>query len=416
MSTSTQGDLSTGKDQAECLVVDPLSFRFSSDLSLGAPLSFASPHSHPPTPTYHADVTAIQRAASLLSQDQVVAFPSETVYGLAANALHPEAVAKIFHAKGRPSDNPLIVHVSSLAMLRSILPTSCQSPPEAYAAVVAASWPGPLTILIPRGPSIPLSVTAGHETVAVRFPSHPIARALIDACGFPLAAPSANTSGRPSPTLAEHVLRDLGGRIPLIIDGGPCGHGVESTVLDALAVPPVVLRPGGVTVEMLRDLPGMEGLRVYGKKDGHVDDKDAKAMEAAPTTPGMKYRHYTPEAEVLLFEPASGSVTDRTALRAAVDSEARHLLTTMASTQTIGILRTTVAPGSPSSGMVDPRIHEMHLGRTSAKVAQELFKALRSMEQRGVTIILVEGVSEDGEGLAVMNRLRKAASSTRVVS
>ncbi|TPX60228.1 hypothetical protein PhCBS80983_g01945 [Powellomyces hirtus] len=397
---------------ADCVTVDPSSFTFSSDLSNGAPI----PPSHP-TPQQTADHAHIQHAARLLQSDQVVAFPTETVYGLAANALCANAVAKIYHAKGRPSDNPLIVHISSLAMLKSILPPETPDVPAIYAAVVAKAWPGALTILVPRGPQVPLAVTGGHSTVAVRFPSHPIARALIDACGFPLAAPSANTSGRPSPTLAAHVMLDLGARIPLVIDGGPCGGGVESTVLDGLASPPVVLRPGGVTVEMLKTIPGMENLRVY-KKD-FVDS----GMEAAPTTPGMKYRHYTPEAEVVVFELAQDTIEPHTThcnptqLRCAVNQEAIRLLNS--TDHKIGILRTTPDPGPSDTDTPlsqNPRIEQIYLGASPDSVAKELFRALREMEHRKVGVILVEGVTEEREGLAVMNRIRKAASRIHIVS
>ncbi|MEW5316566.1 MAG: hypothetical protein WDW38_007933 [Sanguina aurantia] len=241
-------------------------------------------------------MVALQCAVTLLTAGQAVAIPTETVYGLAANALNAEAVARIFQAKQRPSDNPLIIHVSSMEMLQALYPAGWELP-AVYTQVVAELWPGPLTILLPCSPLIPSIVTCGHPTMAVRMPSHPVARALIAACGFPLAAPSANSSGRPSPTLASHVMEDLCGRIPLVLDGGPCGCGVESTVLDGLRRPPVLLRPGGVTAERLSKVPGLEHLQVYRR-----DFVDA-ALEAAPTTPGMKYRHYSPDAQVILIDP-----------------------------------------------------------------------------------------------------------------
>ncbi|MEW5306626.1 MAG: hypothetical protein WDW36_009080 [Sanguina aurantia] len=241
-------------------------------------------------------MVALQCAVTLLTAGQAVAIPTETVYGLAANALSAEAVARIFQAKQRPSDNPLIIHVSSMEMLQALYPAGWELP-AVYTQAVAELWPGPLTILLPCSPLIPPIVTCGHPTMAVRMPSHPVARALIAACGFPLAAPSANSSGRPSPTLATHVMEDLCGRIPLVLDGGPCGCGVESTVLDGLRRPPVLLRPGGVTAERLSRVPGLEQLQVYRR-----DFVDA-ALEAAPTTPGMKYRHYSPDAQVVLIDP-----------------------------------------------------------------------------------------------------------------
>ncbi|KAI9093098.1 DHBP synthase RibB-like alpha/beta domain-containing protein [Phlyctochytrium arcticum] len=359
------------------------------------------------------DVSAIYHAADLLRDNNVVAFPTETVYGLAANALNPTAVKKIFQAKGRPSDNPLIVHISSLSMLKLLMPEHA-SIPDAYVDAIKHHWPGPLTILVPRGPNVPLEVTGGHQTVAVRFPSHPIARALISACGFPLAAPSANLSGRPSPTLAHHVFNDLKGRIPLILDGGACGFGVESTVLDGLSSPPAILRPGGVTFESLQTLPQLTSLRVY-RKD-FVD----KNMEDAPTTPGMKYRHYTPNAEVVLFERASG--TDGSGLRHKVDQHTAELLREgqKSHLQGVGIMRTTQVPEQAPSlpnhldfshqAQKSPRIYDLHLGSDLATVAHCLFNGLRMLDTYGTQIILVEGVEEAGEGLAIMNRLRKAAS------
>lgn len=211
-------------------------------------------------------LAALRHAADLINQDHAVAIPTETVYGLAANALSASAVAHIFRAKGRPSDNPLIVHISDLGMLYKLYPDHLAAGtnpiPQQYHRLIAAFWPGPLTILLPASPLIPAAVTAGQSTVAVRMPAHPLARALIAAAGVPLAAPSANTSGKPSPTTAQHVLDDLTGQIVAVIDGGVCGLGVESTVLDGMRVPPVILRPGGVTAEQLEKAPEMAGLQV----------------------------------------------------------------------------------------------------------------------------------------------------------
>jgi tRNA threonylcarbamoyl adenosine modification protein (Sua5/YciO/YrdC/YwlC family) len=226
---------------------------------------------------------AVSRAAAVLRSGQVVAMPTETVYGLAANALDAAAVARIFAAKNRPADNPLIVHVSSLAMLASLYPDG-RPLPAIYEPLVTDLWPGPLTILLPASPLLPASVTAGQPTMAVRVPAHPLALALIDACGFPLAAPSANSSGRPSPTLAHHVLADLGGRVPLILDGGPCSCGLESTVLDALRSPPALLRPGGVTAEQLRLYPGFQGLQVR-RRGGRADPTSSQPPRYPPADP-----------------------------------------------------------------------------------------------------------------------------------
>ncbi|KXZ42995.1 hypothetical protein GPECTOR_108g190 [Gonium pectorale] len=279
--------------QTEVAVVDAAELRGGEASTSGRD---EAPRRHP----------VIARAAALLAAGEVVAIPTETVYGLAANALSASAVSKIYAAKNRPADNPLIVHVSSLAMLASLYPPGW-SLPAIYTAAVAELWPGPLTILLPRSPLVPDAVTCGMPTMAVRMPAHPLALALIAACGFPLAAPSANSSGRPSPTLARHVLSDLDGRIPLVLDGGPCTCGLESTVLDGLRSPPAILRPGGVTAERLASYPGLSGLQVYRR-----DFVDA-ALEAAPTTPGMKYRHYSPSAPVLLLDPGDARPAGGTA-------------------------------------------------------------------------------------------------------
>ncbi|KAI9202348.1 DHBP synthase RibB-like alpha/beta domain-containing protein [Polychytrium aggregatum] len=395
----------------EILSADPESFSFAPRDPAESPL-LRPVLQVKDSPKAQQDHASLLRAVELLRSNEPVAIPTETVYGLAANALSPEAVAKIFLAKGRPSDNPLIIHVSSIEMLLSILPSELSHRiPQVYQALIDRHWPGPLTILVPRSSKIPKQVTGGHDTVAVRFPSHPIARALISLCGFPLAAPSANTSGRPSPTLAGHVFADLQGRIPLIIDGGSCDSGVESTVLDGFATPPAILRPGGITYEQIKAFEGMENVRVY-RRD-YVDE----ALEAAPTTPGMKYRHYSPNVEVVLFEVSSteGHLPNEAVLskrRAMVQTEITKRLES--SPGPIGVLRTWFAAGDTEGGFrYDGNVAELALGAESDphKVAQELFKGLRELEERKVAYIFVEGIGEKGEGLAVMNRLRKAAST-----
>jgi L-threonylcarbamoyladenylate synthase len=339
----------------------------------------------------------LAEAVKLLKENQVVAFPTETVYGLGANALEPEAVKHIFQAKGRPSDNPLIVHISSLEMLSSLLPSTNKASKalEIYKPILDQLWPGPLTILIPRSPKIPLSVTGGHETVAIRMPSHPVALKLIENCGFPLAAPSANTSGRPSPTQASHVFGDLQNRIPLILDGGDCDCGIESTVLDGLRSPPVVLRPGSITYESLSKFPTLQGLQVYKK-----NQKGLENMEEAPTTPGMKYRHYTPDAQVYLYELNSTKQVQRQLIAEKIREMSQDGLV-------LGVMRS----GEPICEN-DLSGHEFVLGKTPQEVAHNLFKGLRYLEEQGCQVILVEGIKDTEEGLGVMNRLRKAASTT----
>jgi L-threonylcarbamoyladenylate synthase len=332
------------------------------------------------------DQENIQMAVNVLQKNQPVAIPTETVYGLAANALSDTAVSSIFKVKGRPSDNPLIVHISDLAMLRALYPND-PTILNPYHECIKAFWPGPLTILLPKPHCIPDSVTAGQPTMAVRFPAHPVARAIIHQCGFPLAAPSANTSGRPSPTLAEHVLSDLNGKIELIIDGGLCDSGVESTVINALVSPPIILRPGGLTFESLKRI--FPDLIVYQR------DIVDKVMEERPATPGMKYRHYTPDAKVILV-PGSQDALEW-------ESQLQRWISQYSS------------PNDKIGVMVYTPIHlnvaSYQITDASMKgIAKEIFKGLRYLESQGVTIIFVEGVPETEEGLAIMNRLKKAAS------
>ncbi|KAF9139220.1 hypothetical protein BGX30_008238 [Mortierella sp. GBA39] len=368
----------------------------------------------------------LDQAAQILRAGQVVGMPTETVYGLASNALDSIAAQRIFKAKNRPQDNPLIVHVSSLKMLRSMLKDN--TIPDVYDDLIRAYWPGPLTLLFPRSSLIPNEITCGQATVAVRFPSHPITRALISVCDRPLAAPSANSSGKPSPTLASHVMDDLAGKIPMVIDGGQCSFGIESTVVDGLRVPPAILRPGGVTFEQIRQVKGMEKVQVYKK---HFTDA---AMEQAPTTPGMKYRHYSPEAEVVLVEyiktedslVSNGSVPTGQYGRILKEIE----MLKQEGKKRFGILRTSFTTATPSATAAatthqngtthlqddreDEGVIEFPLGQGSKPedVARELFRGLRYLDDQKVDCIFVEGISEEDEGLAVMNRLRKAASRT----
>ncbi|KAI8098856.1 DHBP synthase RibB-like alpha/beta domain-containing protein [Halteromyces radiatus] len=366
-----------------------------------------------------SDQLAIKQAVKWLAQGEAIGIPTETVYGLAANALDASAVSKIFAAKNRPQDNPLIVHVSSLKMLESILPHN--KIPDIYMPIIKRCWPGPLTIILPSSPLIPSTVTCGQPTVAVRFPSHPVARALIESCGFPLAAPSANSSGKPSPTLASHVFDDLNTKIPLILDGGPCNVGVESTVLDGLRQPPAILRPGGVTYEVLKQMEGMNGLQVYRK---HFVDQ---ALEMAPTTPGMKYRHYSPEAMVVLIEDDKMIINNnddtqqqqqRQVFETIWQDELKQLLKNGIGIQKVGILKI-VEDGDSLEWRQTSKLDEieyvtLQMGRQGHpdEVARGMFKGLREMDTIGVDIIFVQGVPEIDEGMAVMNRLRKAATKT----
>lgn len=393
-------------------------------------ITYVSADLEDPLPTISQTHTrqVLDQAAQILRSGQVVGMPTETVYGLASNALDSVAAQRIFRAKNRPQDNPLIVHVSSLEMLRSMLKDN--EIPEVYNDLIKTYWPGPLTLLFPRSSLIPNDITCGQATVAVRFPSHPITRALITACNFPLAAPSANSSGKPSPTLASHVMDDLAGKIPMVIDGGQCSFGIESTVVDGLRVPPAILRPGGVTFEQIRLVKGMENVQVYKK---HFTDV---AMEQAPTTPGMKYRHYSPEAEVVLVEyikPLSSSLEQEsngatTLQYSVIKNEIKRMREEGKSR--FGILRTSLnnisasaastscllngSNTSSSNHKSDSSVIEFPLGQGSKPedVARELFRGLRYLDSQKVDCIFVEGISEEDEGLAVMNRIRKAASRT----
>ncbi|KAM0280382.1 hypothetical protein ACHAQH_004095 [Verticillium albo-atrum] len=394
-----------------------------------------------------------EAAAYLRTNDTPVAFPTETVYGLGADATRSAAVKGIYAAKGRPSDNPLIIHVSDLTMLRRFLaPAPASTPdedpdadadpiPAIYKPLLDRFWPGPLTILLPLPSPSPLApeVTAGLPTFAVRMPSSPLALSLISLTDSPLAGPSANASTKPSPTAARHVLDDLSGRIELILDAGPCHVGVESTVVDGLCDPPVVLRPGGVSLERLRECPGWEGA-VKGYRDASEEGA------AAPRAPGMKYKHYSPKATVVLYEAGSERGTEGVA----GDDLQRALEMPVEGTRRIGVIRTrrwkgVGAVGSQcrrvpvvaaeavkedesdetlfeivemelrgDGGEVLATVLDIGLGETIPGIAQGLFSALRELDRRGVSVIFVDGV-KDGDDIAaaVMNRLRKAASETR---
>lgn len=320
-----------------------------------------------------ADDASIRRAAALLCAGELVAFPTETVYGLGADALNGEAAARIFAAKGRPADNPLIAHIageSGLAGLIALEPCACAR------KLMRAFWPGPMTLIFPKSPRVPREVTAGLDTVAVRMPSHPVARALIRAAQTPIAAPSANRSGRPSPTTAAHVLEDMEGRIPLILDGGPCEVGLESTVVDVTGARPRILRPGGVTLEMLEGVVG----------DVDVDEGVLHQLQAGSQarSPGMKYKHYAPKGEVTIVTgPRAAQEIAR--LYDAADGRAAILAFSQADYGARRVYRLKNAPG-------------------------ELFAALRQLDEDGMETIYAEDVPTTGVGLAVMNRLMRAAA------
>lgn len=333
------------------------------------------------------DPAVIARAGAVLARGGLVAFPTETVYGLGANALDPAAVARVFAAKGRPADNPLIVHVATLEELPRV---AGEVPPLAQ-RLARRFWPGPLTLVLPRAAAVPAAASAGLATVAVRMPDHPVALALIHAAGVPVAAPSANRSGRPSPTCAGHVAEDLGDAVDLLLDAGPTRIGVESTVLDVTEDPAVLLRPGGVTLEELEEVLGPGGVRVW-------PEAGAGTPESGPArSPGMKYVHYAPAAPVYLY------TGERAAVRAAL---AATLHDARSRGERVGLLATeaTLAELAPLASEAES------LGREPAEAATRLFASLRALDSRGVASILVEGIAETGLGFAVMNRLRRAAT------
>ncbi|KAG5966766.1 hypothetical protein E4U58_002420 [Claviceps cyperi] len=416
-------------------------------------------------------VDVLRPAAEYLrTEDTPVAFPTETVYGLGADATRSASVKGIYSAKGRPSDNPLIVHVCDLRMLRALLKAqdgkhdnsdNDATIPAVYKPLIDKFWPGPLTILLPNPDPSPLApeVTAGLKTFGVRMSSSPLALTLIKLAGVPLAAPSANASTKPSPTTAQHVKDDLDGRIEWILDGGSCTVGVESTVVDGLCHPPAVLRPGGIGMDEIRSCPGWEGV-VKAYKDQSEEGK------AAPRAPGMKYKHYSPRARVVLYE--ADYVHDGREIVAADVHEALASLPLPVAVRTnghdrhatvkkgnnspkrmVGVIRTKRWPaagglqctglqrladridsdehaGEPSSyeiygghlmdqeDNIAGEVFDISLGQDTQGIAQGLFSALRELDRRGVEVIFVEGVHDNVDiAAAVMNRLRKAASEIR---
>jgi len=330
------------------------------------------------------DPAVIAEAARVLRRGGLVAFPTETVYGLGVNALDGTAVARLFAVKGRPADNPLIIHVAGRDMLFQL----AGQVPEKAVLLMDTFWPGPLTLVLPGGKGIPAGVTGGLDTVAVRMPDHPVALALIRAADLPVAAPSANISGRPSPTTAGHVLGDLAGKVEVVLDGGPAGLGVESTVLDLTAPAPLILRPGGVTPESLRE--------VLGTVEVHPDVRTDFERPGAAPSPGLKYTHYAPKTPLLLVEgspdPVAAKIVDLARQYRAKDLR-------------VGILSCTGRKEFYGEGEVLPAGG----GDDPAAVAAGLYAALRRFDELAVDIILAEGIKDEGIGLAVMNRLRKAA-------
>lgn len=323
------------------------------------------------------ELSHLERAADLLRAGELVAIPTETVYGLAADALNGKAVASIFEAKGRPADNPLIVHIADLSQWEKLV----SDIPSQAKALAKAFWPGPLTMVLPKADCIPKEVSAGLSTVAVRMPSHPIARSLITLSGCPLAAPSANRSGIPSPTEARRVMEDMSGRIAAVVDGGACDVGVESTVVDVSSMPPRLLRPGAITVEMLSSIVG----------DVIVDDAVIKPLKSGElaASPGMKYKHYSPKATVILVKG------DPEQYAAYVNEHADDGVAALCFDGEEKLLTV------PSFTYGKRDDHE--------EQARRLFEMLRLLDEKNVQIAYTACPTQDGVGLAVYNRLLRAA-------
>lgn len=329
------------------------------------------------------DDTSIKLAGEILSGGGLVAFPTETVYGLGGNAFMPDSVKKIYAAKGRPSDNPLIVHIADLSEIPKL---ACEISDNAK-ALIHAFMPGPFTIILKKKDIIPSEVTAGMDTVAIRFPENEIAQRLIRAAGVPVAAPSANLSGKPSPTAAQHVIDDMTGRIDVIIDGGSCEVGVESTIVDSTQETPVLLRPGGITYDMLIDVVPETII------DPHILESLKEGDK--PLCPGMKYKHYAPDAEVTVIEG------DMDAVKTEIDKRLNEN-----KDKICGVL--TMSEHCYDSAVI------LHGGMDNRDYAKNLFAALRKFDELGVSIVYAEFENRDGYGLAIRNRLYKAAAQ-RVV-
>lgn len=365
----------------------------------------------------------ISEAAEILKQGGLVAFPTETVYGLGGNGLDKEAAKKIYAAKGRPSDNPLILHVSSIEEVYPLV----KALPEKAKKLMEAFWPGPLTLVLPKSDLVPKESTGGLETVALRSPENALTLSLIRACGFPIAGPSANLSGRPSPTEASHVFEDLGGRIEGILEDGAVGIGVESTIVDLSEDCPTLLRPGAITIEDLEE--------VLGEKVAIDPTLLGKSMAEGftPKAPGMKYRHYAPKAEMILFkkkeedETRSGQEEIAELIlsygeKELSDCPEKEVKKSVAKAiLSYGEKELSVSPdkriwilcGEDTASLYagDGRFTVQILGRREEPLSMthNLFRLLRKADEEGVELILGECYSEEGVGFALMNRLKKAA-------
>ncbi len=328
------------------------------------------------------DREIMEEAGELLKRGELVAFPTETVYGLGANALDAKAAAKIYAAKGRPSDNPLIVHIADMESLGLIT----EEVPEAAVKLADRFWPGPLTMVLKKSKIVPYGTTGGLDTVAVRMPSHPVALEMIRYGGGYIAAPSANTSGRPSPTLARHVADDMDGIIPMILDGGAVGIGIESTIVDLTENVPTILRPGFITKEMLEEVVG----------EVQVDRGLSVDAKTPPKAPGMKYRHYAPRADLIIVEGPSRAVIEK--INALTKENEEKGITT-------GIIGTAETVSLYPLGIVK----SIGTRNDELSVSSHLYSILREFDESDAKVIYSESFEEGALGSAIMNRLLKAA-------
>lgn len=330
----------------------------------------------------------LKEASAVIRSGGLVAFPTETVYGLGGDATNPEASRKIYAAKGRPSDNPLIVHIADFSQLRNIV---AEVPQEAE-KLAEAFWPGPLTMILRKNEVIPYETTGGLDTVAIRMPSHPVARAFLQDSGCMIAAPSANTSGRPSPTTAQHVWGDLHGKIEILLDGGPVGIGIESTIVDLSEERPMILRPGFITQEMLSAVLGDVGV------DPGLASENSKQP---PKAPGMRYRHYAPKADLTLVE---GTMEEVISKINALTREAQAM------GKSVGVLATE----ENKDRYVADHVIVIGQRQDEAEIARHLFDVLRQFDDLQVDLIYSESFVAAGVGQAIMNRLLKAAGHKRI--
>lgn len=332
----------------------------------------------------NVDGDLITEAVNIIKNSGIVAFPTETVYGLGANGFDETAIKKIFEAKGRPQDNPLILHVHSMEKVEELV----EEIPDIARKCMEEFWPGPLTILLRKSNKVPDMITAGLDTVAIRMPEHKIALELIRMSDVPIAAPSANTSGRPSPTSAKHVVEDLMNKVDMIIDGGDTGIGLESTVLDLSGDSPMILRPGGVTKEKLQKIiPNVT-----------IDSAIIKENEnIIPKSPGQKYRHYAPKSDMMVFNGDVDKIVENIA------EKAKEYINIG---KKVGIICTDETKKFYKDGLI------ISIGSRQNKetIAHNLFSTLRMFDEKNIDIILAEGVESSDLGIAIMNRMMKAAA------